>query len=61
MTGDAYTLMGFVLAEGLDVLVLIDIAAGGNFPSDNRQFVLYEDNFSWMDVWGLNPERLGSH
>jgi hypothetical protein len=40
MTGDVYTLMGFVFAEGLDVLVLIDIAAGGSFPLDNRQFVL---------------------
>jgi hypothetical protein len=21
-----------------------------------RQFVLYEKNFGWMDIWELNPE-----
>jgi hypothetical protein len=25
-----------------------------------RQLVLHERNFGWMDVWELNPERLGS-
>jgi hypothetical protein len=25
-----------------------------------REFVLYEDNFGWMDVWELNPEGVGS-
>jgi hypothetical protein len=25
-----------------------------------RQLVLYERNFGCMDVWELNPERLGS-
>jgi hypothetical protein len=55
------TLTGFVvLAEGLDMLGL-GAAATGDRKLLVRRFILCENNFGWMDVWGLNPEQLGLH
>jgi hypothetical protein len=54
--------MDFVIvAEGLEVLKLRDVAAGGRrFPLGNLSFVK-RTLVGWMDVWGLNSERVESH
>jgi hypothetical protein len=46
-----------VLAEGLDMFRLGTNATGGNM-NPVRQFVLYEKQFGWLDVWELHPEGL---
>jgi hypothetical protein len=43
---------------GFGIFKLGASGTGGDDP--NRQLVLYERNFGWMDVWELNPEGLGS-
>jgi hypothetical protein len=37
------------VTEGLSMFRLGAAVTGGNEPG--RQFVLYEKNFNWMDVW----------
>jgi hypothetical protein len=56
--GYAYTNGFYVLAEGFDIFRLRPI---GHWREDKsiRQFFLYENNFCWMEVWELNPERIG--
>jgi hypothetical protein len=41
-----------VVAEGLDVYVLRNVAAG------RRRFVLWEKSFRLVDVWRLSPGKL---
>jgi hypothetical protein len=46
---------GFVvLAEALDLFRTGAIATGENEPIS--QFVLYEKDFGWIDVWELTPD-----
>jgi hypothetical protein len=47
-----------VLAEGLDMFRLGVIASGKNMNLSGN-FVFYEKDFGWMDVWELNPEGCG--
>jgi hypothetical protein len=51
--------MFVVLAEGLNIFRLGAIATGGRrLRPGNLSFAKIT---GWMDVWELNPERLGLH
>jgi hypothetical protein len=54
--GYAYADGFVVLAEGLDMFRLELLTLAG-IRTRQGQFVLYEKNFGWLDVWELNPER----
>jgi hypothetical protein len=59
ITGDEITLTG--LLSWLEALHVHTLGYCYWWEDGSiRQLVLYEKNFSWMDVWEFNPEMLGS-